>query len=221
MIKATSQDAGSSAEVSRPIRVVVADDHPVVRNGVAAILGAQPDIKVVAEAPDGASAIELYIKHRPDVMLVDLKMPDLDGLDVIARICESFPDASLVVLTTYDTEDDIDRGIRAGARGFMLKDATPQQLVTCVREVHAGRMSIAPAVAARLANRLTRATLTPREGEVLHLLADGKSNKEIAAALSITEGTVKLHVNNLFQKLGVQSRTEAMKAAIQRGLIRI
>jgi two-component system, NarL family, response regulator len=202
------------------IRILVADDHAVVRGGVVAILGQQPDMTVVGEAADGQTALVLYAEHRPDVTMVDLRMPGLDGVGVIERIRALNAEARIVILTTYDTDDDIERGLRAGARAYLLKDVTPEELAACVRDVHAGRTRVAPAVAARLAERLGQVRLSTRELEVLRLLADARSNKEIASALDITIGTVKTHVNALFAKLGVGSRTEAMKVALQRGLIR-
>jgi two-component system NarL family response regulator len=204
----------------KTIRVIIADDHAVVRNGVATILAGEPDIDVIAEAPDGKAAIALHARHRPDVLLVDLKMPGVDGVTVIESVRREAPGAVIVILTTYDTDDDIERGLRAGARGYLLKDVSAQELVDCVRSVHAGKTCIAPVVASKLAERMSRTPLTQREFDVLALIADGRSNKEIAGRLFITEGTVKLHTSNLFHKLNVGSRTEAMKVAIERGLIR-
>lgn len=207
--------------VGRRIRVLVADDHAIVRQGVVTVLRDAPGIAVVAEAADGAAAVARYAEHRPDVALVDLKMPGLDGVGVVTAVRARYPDARLVILTTYDADDDIERALRAGATAYLLKDVDPQELVACVRAVDQGRAWASPAVAAKLAARLTRVELTPRERGVLRELAAGKSNKEIAAALGIVEGTVKLHVTHLYEKLGVSSRTEALAAAVGRGLVRL
>lgn len=205
----------------RRVRVLVADDHAIVRQGVVTVLRDAPGIAVVAEAADGEAAVARYAEHRPDVALVDLKMPGLDGVGVVTAVRARYPDARLVILTTYDADDDIERALRAGAKAYLLKDVDPQELVACVRAVDQGRAWASPAVAAKLAARLTRVELTPRERGVLRELATGKSNKEIAAALGIVEGTVKLHVTHLYEKLGVSSRTEALAAALGRGLIRL
>jgi two-component system NarL family response regulator len=202
------------------IRVLLADDHAVVRAGVAQVLN-QPGIAVVAEAADGAQAVELYLRYRPDVAVVDLRMPVLDGVQVVERVRAVVPEAAMVVLTTFDAEDDIDRAFRAGARAYLLKDVAPQDLVSCVRAVHAGRAWVSASVAAKLAGRMTDCVrLTTRELAVLRLLAAGKANREIAVGLSITEGTVKCHVAHLFEKLNVASRTEAVATAARRGLVR-
>lgn len=203
------------------IRVLLADDHPVVRGGLAALIGQQPDLAVVAEAGTGEEAVRLHAAHRPDVTLLDLRMPGLDGADALDRILAADPAARVVVLTTFDGEEDIGRVLKAGAKGYLLKDAEPQELLACVRAAHAGKTCVAPAVAARLADRLREPPLTARELDVLRLLAAGKANKEIAAALFITEATVKAHVANVYGKLGVQSRTEAVNAAVKRGLVRL
>jgi two-component system NarL family response regulator len=205
----------------RSIRVLVADDHALMRGGVVAVLRDAPGLTVVAEAADGAEAVALYARHRPDVALVDLKMPALDGAGVVEQVRARYPDARLVILTTYDADDDVERALRAGAKAYLLKDVDPGELVACVRAVHAGRSWVSPAIAAKLAERLMRVELTPREMGVLRELATGKSNKEIAAALGIVEGTVKLHVTRLYEKLGVSSRTEALAVAMRRGLIRL
>lgn len=203
------------------IRVAVADDHNVVRDGLIGIINAQKDMVVIGEAEDGASAAEMILESRPDVAMIDLSMPQLDGVQVIERVREVWPEAKIILLTTYDTDDDIERGIRAGASAYQLKDIRAKELMQCVRDVNAGKTIVSPTVAAKLAKRLTQVQLTRREVEVLRLLSDGLANKEIAGSLFISESTVKLHINSLFEKLGVSSRTEAMKAALQRGLIRI
>ncbi|HWZ60307.1 MAG TPA: response regulator transcription factor [Gemmatimonadaceae bacterium] len=204
------------------IRVLLADDHAIVRGGVAHVLNEQEGIAVVAEAVDGAQAIELYLRHRPDVALVDLRMPGLEGVEVVERIRETVANAVIAMLTTFEADDDIDRSFRAGAKAYLLKDIAPQDLVACVRAVHAGRAWVSSGVAAKLAARMTRRVhLTPREMAVLRLLASGKSNREIAVALSITVGTVKVHLAHLFEKLNVASRTEAIATAVRRGLVRV
>jgi DNA-binding NarL/FixJ family response regulator len=205
---------------SKPIRVLLADDHAIVRGGVAQILNDQPDIAVVAEAPDGEAAVSLFRRERPDVALIDLRMPILDGVQVVEHIRREFPDAALVVLTTFDTDDDIHRALVAGARAYLLKDVSPTDLVACIRAVHQGGTWVSPAVASRLVDRITRLQLTAREMAVLRLAASGKSNREISVTLSISEGTVKIHMGHLFEKLGATSRTEAVAKAAQRGLIR-
>jgi two-component system NarL family response regulator len=204
-----------------PIRVMLADDHAIVRNGVAQILNAQNGITVVAQAGDGAEAVDLYARARPDVALVDLRMPKLDGVEVVERIRSRFPDALIVMLTTFDADDDVDRALRAGAKAYLLKDVSPHELIACVRAVRAGQSWVSPAIATKLAERATGVNLTTREMAVLRLLAAGKSNHEIADALGISEGTVKIHLTHLFAKLGVASRTEAIATAVRRGLVRI
>ncbi len=203
------------------IRVLLADDHAIVRNGVAQILNEQTDISVVAQAADGAQAIDLYDRHRPDVALIDLRMPVLEGVEVVERIRAQFPDASIVILTTYDADDDIERALHAGAKAYLLKDVAPHDLVSCVRAVRMGRTWVSPTIGSKLADRMTRVRLTPREMGVLRLIAAGRANREIAETLAISEGTVKIHVTHLFEKLGVASRTEAIATAVRRGLVRL
>jgi two-component system NarL family response regulator len=203
-----------------PIRVLLADDHAIVRQGVAQILDEQRDIRVVAQSPDGRSALAAYRQERPDVALLDLRMPELEGVELVERLRDEFPDAVLVVLTTYDTDEDIDRALKAGAKGYLLKDVAPGDLVACVRTVHQGGMWISQVVASKLVARMTRVQLTPRELAVLRQVASGDSNKRIADALSISEATVKIHLTHLFEKLGAISRTEAVAKAVERGLIR-
>lgn len=218
-VRASVMDLTTSGE--RPtIRVLVADDHTIVRGGVSQILNEQPDIQVVAEAADGTSAVELIRRERPDVSLVDLRMPGLDGVQVVEQVRRESDDAVLIVLTTFDTDDDIDRALTAGAKAYLLKDVSPSELVSCVRTVHQGGTWVSPAVASKLVARMTRVQLTLREMAVLRLVAGGKSNREIGETLSISEGTVKIHLTHLFEKLGATSRTEAVAKAVERGLIR-
>src|SRR5271170_793248 len=203
------------------IRVLVADDHTVVRDGLVAIIQQEKDMDVVAETGDGRQAVELWKKHRPDVTLMDLRMPELDGVNAIYEIRAAEPNARVIVLTTFDGDEDIYRGMRAGAKSYLLKDVRREELFKCIREVHAGKTFIPPAIAAKLAERLPTEELTPRELEVLQLLAEGKPNKLIGMAMSIAEVTVKSHVQSLFKKLNVLSRTEAIAVASRRGLLHL
>lgn len=202
------------------IRVLVADDHTVVRDGLAAIIRQEKDMDVVAEAGNGRQAVELWKRHRPDVTLMDLRMPELDGVSAIYEIRAAEPQARIIVLTTFDGDEDIYRGMRAGAKSYLLKDVQREEMFQCIREVHAGRTFVPPAIAAKLAERLPSEELTHRELEVLRLLAEGKANKIIGADLAISEVTVKSHVQALFRKLNVLSRTEAIAVANRRGLLR-
>ena len=216
--------SGSTATTARspgPIRVLIADDHALMREGVAAVLADAPGIDVVAEARDGGAAVDLFAQHRPDVALIDLKMPILDGVSVVLNIRSTFPNARLVILTTYDADDDVERALRSGAKAYLLKDVAPEELVACVRAVHQGRAWVSPSIAAKLAERMTRVQLTPCEMAVLRELAVGKTNKEIAGALGVAEGTVKVHVAHLYEKLDVSNRTEALAVTIERGLLRL
>ncbi|HWQ93005.1 MAG TPA: response regulator transcription factor [Clostridia bacterium] len=206
---------------TKPIRIVIADDHVVVRDGIAAILGMQPDMKVVGQASNGEEACALFEKHAPDLMLLDLRMPKMDGLDVIRRIHSRHPGARIVIVTTYDDDEDIFRALKAGAQGYLLKDASRQQISEAIRVVHAGQRYIPANVALKMAKHVSRPELTEREHEVLRRMARGESNKEIGNSLSISEGTVKTHVKSILSKLGVAGRTEAVATASQRGLVQI
>ena len=208
-------------EEKNALRVLIADDHLVVREGLAALINRSPDMAVVAEASTGREAVEQFLLHCPDVALLDLRMPEMDGVEVIAAIREQVPTARLVVLTTYADEEDIHRSLRAGARGYLLKDAPRHELLDCLRAVHDGQTVIPPAIALKLASRLRATELTPRELDVLRLLATGQSNKQIAAALFIAEGTVKTHVNALLRKLEAADRTGVVTLALKRGLLRL
>jgi len=201
--------------------VLVVDDHALLRTGVANIINQEPDLQVVAEAGDGVEAVAAFERHHPDVTLLDLRMPLMEGVEVVRRIRERDPRARVIVLTTYDTDDEISRALKAGAKAYVLKDISAEDLVGCIRDVLAGKTYIAPAAAAKLAEGVTRVQLTPREMAALKLMADGKANKEIANALDISERTVKTHLGHLFEKLGVTSRTEAVKVATRRGLVRL
>lgn len=205
---------------SLPIRILVAEDHTVVRDGIVAILKQEPDMQIVGDTSDGQQAIELWQRHRPDICLMDLRMPIVNGVSAIERIRAIEPTANIIVLTTYDGDEDIYRAMRAGAKSYLLKDVRREELFQCIRSVHAGRSFLLPSVAAKLAERLASEDLTPREREVLQLLAQGRSNKLIGAELSISEVTVKSHVQALFRKLNVLSRTEAIAVAERKGLLR-
>ena len=201
------------------IRILIAEDHTVVRDGLVAIVKQERDLDVVADTGDGKQAVELWKKHRPDITMMDLRMPELDGVNAIYQIRAADPTARIIVLTTYDGDEDIYRGIRAGAKSYLLKDVRREDLFLCIREVHAGKTYIPPAIAAKLAERMPAEELTPREHQVLRLLAEGKPNKIIASDLSISEVTVKSHVQSLFRKLNVLSRTEALAVASRKGLL--
>lgn len=201
--------------------ILISDDHAVVREGLAAMLSRRAEMQVVAEASNGVQAVALALQHKPDVLLMDLRMPQMGGVEAIRAIRAEWPDARVIVLTTYDGDEDIYRALQAGAKGYLLKDTPREELLEAIRAVHAGRKHIPPEVAAKLAERLTSETLTEREREVLQLIVAGQSNKEIGASLNISEGTVKVHVNNLLSKLGVSDRTQAVTEALRRGLVHL
>jgi DNA-binding NarL/FixJ family response regulator len=202
------------------IRVLVAEDHTIVRKALVAMIRQEPDMEVVADAGDGQEAADLWKKHRPDITLMDLKMPGADGVTSIEKIRALDPNARIIVLTTYSGDEDIYRGIRAGAKAYLLKDMRREDLFRCIHQVHAGRTVIPAEVAAKLAERLPAGDLTPRELDVLRLLALGKPNKLIASDLEISEVTVKSYAQSLFRKLNVLSRTEAIAVATRKGLLR-
>ena len=204
-----------------PIRVLAADDHPMVRAGLAAVIDAEPDMELVGEAATGREALELCRQHRPDVILMDLRMPGMDGLAATRAILGEFPGARIVMLTTYDGDEDIHRALEAGAKGYLLKDMLRTEVLNTIRAVHRGQKAIPPVVAARLAEYVPRIQLSGRELEVLELVAKGLSNKEIARVIGRAEETVKVHLKNIFDKLGVEDRTEAVTTALQRGIIHI
>jgi DNA-binding NarL/FixJ family response regulator len=201
------------------IRVLVVEDHHVVRQGLVALLNVVDGIEVVGEAADGVDAIAQFRKCQPNITLIDLRMPRLSGVEVIERIRMESPQARFIVLTTYDGDEDIYRALQAGARAYLLKGMTTDDLVSTIRAVHAGKSHIPPAVAQRLAERMGTEELTPREFDVLEQIVHGLSNKEIASFLDISEATVKTHINSLLGKLGVTDRTQAATAAIQRGIV--
>ncbi|RUQ37820.1 MAG: response regulator transcription factor [Candidatus Competibacteraceae bacterium] len=203
------------------IQVLIADDHVMVREGLAAIIGRQPDMQVVGEAANGLEAVALWLQHRPNVTLLDLRMPLLNGVGAMDAIRHHDALARIVVLTTFDTDNEIAQAIKSGAKGYLLKDAQREELLECIRKVHGGETCIAPALVAKLAAGISSETLTGRELDVLALLARGKSNREIGVALFISETTVKSHLRNIFAKLNVLSRTEAITVASRRGLIQL
>jgi len=206
---------------SKGIRVLCVDDHPIMRKGIAAIIDGQDDVVSVGEAADGKSAIEQYRTLRPDVVVMDLRMPGLGGVEATTQIRREFPTARIIILTTYEGDEDIHRALAAGAQGYLLKHAVSKELLDSIREVYSGRRHITPAMAARLAEHTPRVGLTSRELEVVHLIATGLRNKEIGAKLDITEGTVKIHIKNIFGKLEVIDRTRAVVSASQRGFIQL
>jgi DNA-binding NarL/FixJ family response regulator len=210
----------SSAVETDKIRVLIADDHVTVLEGLAAIIGRQPDMMVVAEAADGQEAVDLWTEHHPAVTLLDLRMPTLDGVGVIENIRKQDASARVIVLTTYDSDTEILRAIKAGTKAYLLKDARREELLDCIRRVNRGETCIPASLAEKLAAGLSSESLTGRELNVLELLAQGKSNKEIGVNLYISETTVKSHLRSIFRKLNVLSRTEAITVASRRGLIR-
>jgi two-component system NarL family response regulator len=202
------------------IRVLIVDDHRVVRVGLRAIIDAEADMEVVAEAGDGPAALAAYAAHKPDITLLDLRMPGMSGPEILVELRKRDPNATVIVLTSYDADEDVYRAVQAGARGYLLKGTLPDGVLeAAIRKVHGGQRLLAPEAAARLADRLTSPALTPREVAVLELVAQGKSNKEIGAVLSLAEGTVKTHLKRIYEKLGVGDRTEAALMAVQRGIV--
>ena len=210
-----------SPEPAERIRVLVADDHPVVRAGLAAVIAEEADLLLVAQAENGERACGLFREHHPDVVLMDLRMPIMDGVQAIRTITAEFPAARILALTTYEGDADIRRALEAGARGYLLKDMLLTEVITAIRAVRRGDRVIPTAVAARLAEFPERSDLTERELEVLQLVARGLSNKQVARAIGRTDETVKIHLKNMFVKLGVADRTEAVTIALARGLIHL
>lgn len=206
---------------SLPIQVLVVEDHNVVRQGIVAILNQQDNITVVAEAKNGREAITQHQAFQPNITIMDLRMPQMAGLEAIVQIRAASPQAKVIILTTYDTDEDIYRGLQAGARGYLLKDATAEELTLAVRQVHTGKRYIPSNVALKLAERMDTDDLTSRERDVLNLMVLGSSTAGLAEALNVSEGTVKFHINHIFQKLGVNDRTQAVVVALRRGLVRL
>ncbi|MDB4882182.1 MAG: response regulator receiver [Gemmatimonadetes bacterium] len=204
-----------------PIRVLVADDHPVVRTGLAGVIAQQPELALVAEASNGRQALERFREHRPDVVLMDLRMPEMDGVSAIEAIRTEFPDARILALTTYEGDVDIHRALQAGARGYLIKDMLLSDVLSAIRAVHRGERVIPKVVAARLAEFTPRTDLTHREVEVLQLVARGLSNHDVAGVIGRTDETVKVHLKNIFAKLDVADRTEAVTLALSRGILHL
>lgn len=206
---------------STTIRVLLVDDHAIVRQGLAAMIENEPDMTVVGQAGDGLEAIALYRRLNPDVTLMDLQMPQMSGADATLAICAEFAHARIIILTTYDGDEDIYRALRAGSKGYLLKDAEPDALLSAIQLVHSGQQYIPSEVAAKLVQRMNVPELTDREQEVVRQMALGLNNHDIGAALSITESTVKFHINRILSKLGVSDRTQAVITALKRGLAKL
>lgn len=206
----------------RPVRILIADDHAIVREGLSAVINREPDMRVVAEARDWPDAVEQAREWRPETAIVDLHMPGMEPAAGIAALLETCPDARVVVFSAFGTDEDVHDVVRAGARGYVLKgESGRDDLLACLRAVASGQTWIHPSAAARLAERMTAPSLTPRETEVLRLMAAGKSNKEIGLSLDVAEGTVKVHVNHILEKLGVSGRVEAVVVAVHRGIVHL
>ena len=207
--------------MSEPIRILVVEDHHIVRQGLVALLNTVSDMSVVAEASDGNQAVDLFRQHQPDVTLMDLRLPTLSGVEAVKQIRREFPAARIIVLTTFDGDEDIYRALQAGARGYLLKGMFGEELIDAIRAVHSGKSRIPPVIAERLAGRMSGPGLTSRELDVLKLIVAGRSNKEIGSELTISEATVKTHINNILSKLGVTDRTQAATSALQRGIVHL
>ena len=203
------------------IRVLCVDDHPLLRQGIAAIIGSQPDLLLVAEASNGREAIEKYRESQPDVTLMDLRLPDMSGIDSLIAIRSEFPEARIIMLTTFEGDVEIQRSLEAGARGYLLKNMPPKELVEVIRQVHGGKKRVPPELAAHLAEHLGDEALTEREIEVLRHIAGGNRNREIGEQLFISEETVKVHIKHIMEKLGASDRTQAVAIAVRRGIIQL
>jgi len=208
-------------ESAEKIRVLCVDDHPLVRKGIAAILANEEDMELVGEAETGREALEAFRKYRPDVTLMDLRMPVLDGIGAVKLIRNEFPEAKIIALTSFDGDQDVYRALEAGVRGYILKESVHSEVLSAIRVVHSGRKLMPPDVAERLAEYFPQAALTPREVEVLTLVAQGLANKEIAAKLGTADGTIKMHVQNILAKLDATDRTQAVTIALKRGIIHL
>lgn len=207
--------------MSDQIRVFSVDDHPLLREGIAALVNNQPDMVLVAEASNGAEAIKLFKQHLPDVTLMDLRLPDMSGIDIVIAIRTEFPEARIIMLTTFEGDVEIHRALQAGARGYLLKNMPPAELIDVIRQVHAGKKRIPPEIASQLAEHMSDQNLTEREVEVLRQVADGNRNRDIAKNLFISEETVKVHIKHIMEKLGASDRTQAVSIGIRRGIIQI
>jgi two-component system NarL family response regulator len=203
------------------IRVMIVEDHFMVRVGLVSIINSQPDMLIVAESKNGLEAVELFAEVQPDVTLMDLRIPGIDGVKAISAIMKDYPQARIIVISTYGGDEDIFRAMQAGARGYFLKHVEAQDLIDAIRAVHAGECRLPPEVASRLVERMHRSELSPREMEVFELIAKGLSNKEIASKLSISEGTVRVHISHLLAKLGCSDRAQAVSEAFRRGIVHL
>jgi DNA-binding NarL/FixJ family response regulator len=206
---------------STTIRVLCADDHPLVRKGIASILNNESDVRLIAEAGNGREAVEQFRLHQPDVTLMDLRMPEMDGITAAKEILRTSPDAKVIALTSYDGDQEIYRALEAGVKGYLLKEMVHTEVLRAIRIVHAGKRLMPPEVAERLTEYFPQAALSPRETEVLTLVAKGLSNKEISEKLGTASGTIKIHVQNILAKLGASDRTHAVTIAVQRGIFRL
>ena len=204
-----------------PIRILSVDDHPLLRQGIAAIINSQPDMLLAAQAANGVEAIQQFREHRPDVTLMDLRLPDMSGIDALIAIRTEFPAACVVMLTTFEGDVEIQRALEAGARGYLLKSTPAKELIEAIRQSHAGKRPIPAEVAAHLAEHMGEEALTPREVEVLRHLAGGNRNRDIAEQLFISEETVKVHIKHIMEKLGASDRTQAVAIAVRRGIIQL
>lgn len=205
----------------QPIRVFSVDDHPLLREGIAALVNNQPDMVLAGEAATGADAIQQFKQHVPDVTLLDLRLPDMSGIDVLIAIRSEFPEARLVMLTTFEGDVEVQRALQAGARGYLLKNMPPSELLDVIRQVHAGKKRIPPEIASQLLEHMSDEGLTEREVEVLREVADGNRNREIAERLFISEETVKVHIKHIMEKLGAADRTQAVAIGVRRGIIQL
>lgn len=204
-----------------PIRVFSVDDHPLLREGIAALVNSQPDMVLIAQGATGAEAIQLFKEQLPDVTLLDLRLPDMSGIDVLIAIRSQFPDARIIMLTTFEGDVEVQRALQAGARGYLLKNMPPTELLEVIRQVHAGKKRIPPEIASQLLEHMSDEGLTEREIEVLREVAEGNRNREIAERLFISEETVKVHIKHIMEKLGASDRTQAVSIGLRRGIIQL
>lgn len=203
-----------------PIRILICDDHPMIRVALRSTVSMEPNMTVIGEAVDGSEAVLMYQKHRPDIVLMDINMPIMDGLEAMMTILDDHPDARFIILTNFDSEEDVYRGLESGAMGYIIKDTPQNTLITGIHAVYNGHRMISPEIAQKLSQRKTYPRLSPREMDIIRLMRDGKSNQAISADLNITESTVKSHVKNILFKLGANDRTQAVTKAVQRGILR-